>query len=162
MYLEMAPVIQIYNTFRNRWCGAYFASKGMGVIPTVSWGDPEARAPNFEKPHINYSNGALEFKDFKGGIVVKNIIQCNSTEENRFVSLGDFEDCMIRGGEVEFVWKDKIYSITHTDSKISISEVFKQETERLYNIADEALEFKVDGVRLRDIITEVEVTNRTI
>ena len=28
MYLEMAPVMQIYNVFRNRWCGAYWASKG--------------------------------------------------------------------------------------------------------------------------------------
>ena len=39
MYLEMAPVMQLYNTFRNRWCGAYWASKGMRVVPTVNWGD---------------------------------------------------------------------------------------------------------------------------
>lgn len=39
MYLEMHPVMQLYNTFRNRWCGAYFASKGIRVIPTVSWGN---------------------------------------------------------------------------------------------------------------------------
>lgn len=39
MYREMAPVMQIYNVFRNRWCGAYWASKGIRVIPTVSWGD---------------------------------------------------------------------------------------------------------------------------
>ena len=39
MYLEMNPVIQLYNVFRNRWCGAYFAEKGLRVIPTVSWGD---------------------------------------------------------------------------------------------------------------------------
>lgn len=39
MYLEMNPALQLYNTFRNRWCGAYFASKGIRVIPTVSWGD---------------------------------------------------------------------------------------------------------------------------
>ena len=38
MYLEMAPVMQLYNVFRNRWCGAYFASKGIRVVPTVSWG----------------------------------------------------------------------------------------------------------------------------
>ena len=38
MYLEMNPAIQLYNTFRNRWCGAYFAEKGMKVIPTVNWG----------------------------------------------------------------------------------------------------------------------------
>lgn len=39
MYLEMSPAIQLYNVFRNRWCGAYWASKGFRVIPTVSWGD---------------------------------------------------------------------------------------------------------------------------
>lgn len=39
MYLEMAPVMQMYNVFRNRWCGAYWASKGLRVIPTVNWGD---------------------------------------------------------------------------------------------------------------------------
>ena len=39
MYLEMNPTMQLYNTFRNRWCGAYWASKGTRVIPTVNWGD---------------------------------------------------------------------------------------------------------------------------
>lgn len=39
MYLEMNPVIQLYNVFRNRWCGAYLAEKGLRVIPTASWGD---------------------------------------------------------------------------------------------------------------------------
>lgn len=39
IYLEMAPVMQIYNVFRNRWCGAYWASKGIRVIPSVNWGD---------------------------------------------------------------------------------------------------------------------------
>ncbi len=39
MYLEIAPVMQLYNVFRNRWCGAYWASKGLRVIPTVNWGD---------------------------------------------------------------------------------------------------------------------------
>lgn len=39
MYLEMAPVMQLYNVFRNRWCGAYWASKGIRVIPSVNWGD---------------------------------------------------------------------------------------------------------------------------
>ena len=39
IYLEMAPVMQLYNVFRSRWCGAYWASKGLRVIPTVNWGD---------------------------------------------------------------------------------------------------------------------------
>ncbi len=39
MYLEMAPVMQLYNVFRNRWCGAYWVSNEIRVIPTVNWGD---------------------------------------------------------------------------------------------------------------------------
>ena len=31
--------MQLYNTFRNRWCGAYWADIGLRVIPTVSWGN---------------------------------------------------------------------------------------------------------------------------
>ncbi|MBR3593616.1 MAG: DUF4417 domain-containing protein [Clostridia bacterium] len=41
MYLEMNTAIQLYNTFRNRWCGAYLASKGLKVVPTVNWGNTE-------------------------------------------------------------------------------------------------------------------------
>ncbi len=42
MYLEMPYTMQLYNTFRNRWCGAYFASNGIRVIPTVSWADEKS------------------------------------------------------------------------------------------------------------------------
>ena len=41
MYLEMNRTMQLYNTFRNRWCGAYWASKGMRVVPTVNWGNED-------------------------------------------------------------------------------------------------------------------------
>ncbi len=37
MYIEMPLALQLFNTFRNRWCGAYFAEKGLRVVPTVSW-----------------------------------------------------------------------------------------------------------------------------
>lgn len=42
MYLEMPTALQLYNTFRNRWCGAYFASQGLCVIPTVNWADSDS------------------------------------------------------------------------------------------------------------------------
>lgn len=38
MYTEMPSALQLFNTFRNRWCGAYFAEKGLRVVPTVNWG----------------------------------------------------------------------------------------------------------------------------
>lgn len=35
LYWDMPKAIQIYNTFKNRWCGAYFQKQGKLVIPTV-------------------------------------------------------------------------------------------------------------------------------
>lgn len=39
MFTNMPLALQIANVFKNRWCGAYWQSKGLTVIPTVSWGD---------------------------------------------------------------------------------------------------------------------------
>ena len=40
LYTEMPLALKVYNTFRNRWCGAYFQSKGLKVIPSLVWGEP--------------------------------------------------------------------------------------------------------------------------
>ena len=39
LFTDMPLALQIENVFKNRWCGAYWQSKGLRVIPTVSWGD---------------------------------------------------------------------------------------------------------------------------
>ncbi len=39
IFTNMPVALQIENIFKNRWCGAYWQSKGLKVIPTVSWGD---------------------------------------------------------------------------------------------------------------------------
>lgn len=41
LYADMPRAIQLYNVFRNRWCGAYWQSQGMTAIPTISWSSPE-------------------------------------------------------------------------------------------------------------------------
>lgn len=41
-YYTMPNAMQIYNTFRSRWCGAYLQANGITVIPTVSWGLPNS------------------------------------------------------------------------------------------------------------------------
>jgi len=38
-YTDMPLALQIHSTFKNRWCGAYWQSLGLKVIPTVEWGD---------------------------------------------------------------------------------------------------------------------------
>lgn len=39
LYTDMPLALQIKNTFKNRWCGAYWQSLGINVIPTISWSD---------------------------------------------------------------------------------------------------------------------------
>ena len=39
LFTNMPLALQIASVFKNRWCGAYWQSKGLKVIPTVSWGD---------------------------------------------------------------------------------------------------------------------------
>lgn len=41
LYADMPRAVQLYNVFRNRWCGAYCQSQGLTVIPTISWSTPE-------------------------------------------------------------------------------------------------------------------------
>lgn len=39
MFTEMPIALQLFSTFKNRWVGAYLQEQGIGVIPTVRWGD---------------------------------------------------------------------------------------------------------------------------
>ena len=39
IYLDYPISLQIYNTYRNRYCGAYWQSLGIKVIPTIGWSD---------------------------------------------------------------------------------------------------------------------------
>lgn len=42
LYTDMPLAIQIKNTFKNRWCGAYFQSLGLKVIPTIEWSNEQS------------------------------------------------------------------------------------------------------------------------
>ena len=41
MYTEMPVAVQIHQVFKSRWCGAYFQSKGLKVIPSLVWGEAD-------------------------------------------------------------------------------------------------------------------------
>ena len=36
-YMDFPKAVQIYNTYRRQWCGAYWQENGINVIPTVRW-----------------------------------------------------------------------------------------------------------------------------
>ena len=127
----------------------------------VNRGNP-LPGPPINYPKEDYPKGAPEFKSFKEMNILNTIVQANSLEENRFKTINDFKWCVDDGGEVEFIWNGITYNITHPEGIISISEANKRETEKSYGTADEVLEYRVGKDRLRDVITQVTVTDRTI
>lgn len=42
LYWDMPKAVQIYNTFKNRWCGAFWQKQGKIVIPTVCSAGPNS------------------------------------------------------------------------------------------------------------------------
>lgn len=40
LYYNWPRSLQIWNTYRNRWCGAFWQAHGFTVIPTISWAGP--------------------------------------------------------------------------------------------------------------------------
>ena len=42
LYSEMKPWRQIESVGKSRWVGAYWQSKGLTVIPTISWAQPSS------------------------------------------------------------------------------------------------------------------------
>ena len=39
LYPEMPDIVQMWNVYRSRWCGAWMQAHGVKVIPTVGWSD---------------------------------------------------------------------------------------------------------------------------
>jgi hypothetical protein len=42
LYRDWLLALQVFNVYRNRWCGAYWSSLGVRIIPTVSWSDEDS------------------------------------------------------------------------------------------------------------------------
>ena len=89
------------------------------------------------------------------------IYRCNSLEENRFKTISEFKDCIIRGGEPIFTWKNIDYGVCFAQKGYCIAKI-DGSSEKLCDTPDEVLEYMVGGDRLRDVITQVTVLNRTI
>lgn len=127
----------------------------------IRWDNP-AGYPD-PQPPVNYPDGAPELKNYRRLYSMKNkIVPANTPEQNRFVTISDFKNCMRWHGEVEFIWNGITYNITHRIGEIAISHSRLQETEKLCATADDVLEYMVGSDRLRDVITQVTVLDRTI
>lgn len=126
--------------------------------------DPVTGEPDPQYQRINYPEGT-EVPKFKSkGDIFMETNRINTLSYETFETISSFKRSVSHGAEIELVWKNIIYSITHTDdSKISISQAYKQETEKLYNTADELLTYQLQtGETLKEIITKAEISDCTL
>ncbi len=69
-----------------------------------------------------------------------------------------------RGGEVEFVYNNKKYSITHViegnENQIHLLEHYNYDSLVIYKNPNEIGEYLINERKLKDIVTEIEVTFR--
>lgn len=110
---------------------------------------------------VNYKG---DIPEFKGKTVMQTTLDINEYNySNRFVTLYDFTNSLNRGGEIQFDWNEKSYSLTPCkNNEFAFCEANKPDTEIMCKDTDEVLELIVDGQKLREIITKVTVTERTI
>ncbi len=68
-YQDMNDNVIRYNTYRNRWVGAYLQEQGIKVIPTIGWGSKET---------FKYAFLGVE----KGSVVIVSTIVCQKVKKD--------------------------------------------------------------------------------
>jgi hypothetical protein len=76
--------------------------------------------------------------------------------EDKFDNLEEFVDNINRGGEIEFLFHEKKYSITHTEDVIAFIEQNNESALMYFKNIDELLKHKIDDQEIRNIVTEIQ------
>lgn len=69
-------------------------------------------------------------------------------------------DSLSRGNEIEFIYKNKKYSITHSTEGIHVMEAYEYSTEKIYKLPKEVGEYSVEEKKLKDFFSQAEITFR--
>ncbi len=83
-------------------------------------------------------------------------------EEYSFRTISDFNWCMIRGGEAQFEFQGKFYTLGKIERTFYFSEADKMKTHIEFETIEELLDYEIQNQKLREIITKVNVFDRTL
>ena len=77
-----------------------------------------------------------------------------------FSSIDEFIDNISRGGEIEFEYENKKYSIVHSPIGIHVAEAYNEDSEKTYIQPSDVIEYRIKGKSLGSIITEIKIDFR--
>ena len=114
-------------------------------------------------PAINYPEGAPDLKQHRKEVyLLDTSIVPYDPEAYRFKTISDFKDSMSYGPEVVIEWKGQEYGIWSENGTIRVTCSSTPNESRIFDTADDVLDYMLGSDRLRDVITQVTVLDRTI
>lgn len=137
------------------------------------------------KPINYYNRDVPAFKHYKKKENIMSNKTPYSNPDYKFKTISDFVWAMNCGTEIQFSWKGKAYCIfskltkdDNSPEQMNICEAYYEKDNKLYNIlsdteydinnefwadtVEEILDFEIGGEKIKDIITQVDVADRTI
>lgn len=82
--------------------------------------------------------------------------------ESSFKSYEEFLDVISRGADVEFKYKNKLYSVTITNVGIAAFEQYNENSAKIYNDPIEVGNYWVYDDYLKNIILDAEILSRSL
>lgn len=80
--------------------------------------------------------------------------------EKPFETLDELYDNIRRGGEIEFIYDDKNYSITHAEGEIYVMEQYNSASIIKYTKPEDVGEYIVAGKKIKEILNELIIVFR--
>lgn len=135
IYTDMPIPMMIWNTYRNRWLGAYFQSMGIKVIPNVNYA--------YENTYQFAFEGIP-----KGSIIARSTTSLTHAEEQQKMFRDGMEECirriepskiLIYGGNIDFNAHgiEVIEYHNHELTKLRSKEKYKRKEKRKANYTGE-------------------------
>ena len=112
LYMDMPMPMKIWNVYRSRQIGAYYQSKGIKVIPTISWAEEET----FEFCFLGIPKGSIVSVSTIG--VKQDSEALEIWEEGMKAMIEQIEPStiLVYGGELDFDYGD--INVIYFDNKV--------------------------------------------
>ena len=82
--------------------------------------------------------------------------------DEKFETVEEFKTLISHGGEIEFSFESKNYSITRLEKdRIHFMEAYNYESEKYFDSVEGLLDHEINGKKLRDIVTIIQPFFRT-
>ena len=113
LYMDMPMPLKIYNIYRSRQIGAYYQSKGLIVIPTISW----AERDTFQFAFKGIPKGSIVSVSTIGVKRDKNALKIWRDGMDAMMQEIEPSTVLVYGGELEYDYKKS--KVIYYDNKVT-------------------------------------------